>query len=622
MRHALQWGVGCSIALVMLAASLAATPAPRPALQPCGRHGGRCGTLVRPLDATGRVAGTVSVAFEVYPATGRREGTLVATEGGPGYPATASRDAYLALLGPLRRTHDLVLMDNRGTGRSGALACTAIDHAARLTPEGIGSCGRELGSRAALYGTAAAADDLDAILASLGAGPVDLYGDSYGTFFAQVFALRHPDRLRSLVLDGAYPLDGPDNVWLPHYAPAMRAKFDLACERDAICAALPGRSSERLAAALARLRTDTAPGFSAARFATVLFGSAPALATLTEADAAARAYLDGDPRPLGRLLDEADAATDSRDAAGPTAYSGALAAAVTCTDSLQVADPSLPPEARAAAFVAALAAREASHPDGFAPFSYREFLGLPADYRYLDECLHWPVADPAHPPAYLLGATQPHVALPVLVVSGDLDSITSVAEGAAAAADWPRATHVVIGNGLHVNALPHGRSRCAADIVRRFLRTHAVGSTPCAAGPVRLIGRFARRAADVPPLEASAGDASRATDRALAAAAVATLADVLAHGDASAGLRGGSIVAASTAKGRRWRLSAVRWTEDLEVSGRVTTRADGARGDASLTLRTDEGTLGTLRLHWNGTGDGSVSGTISGRRLAARAPLP
>lgn len=69
---------------------------------------------------------------------------------------------------------------------SGRWFCTA----ARLGRPGVGpSC-----------------DDLAAILDVLGSGPIDLYGDSYGTFFEQAFAVRHPDKLRSIILDGAYPL--------------------------------------------------------------------------------------------------------------------------------------------------------------------------------------------------------------------------------------------------------------------------------------------------------------------------------------------------------------------------------------------------------------------------------
>ena len=66
-------------------------------------------------------------------------------------------------------------------------------------------CAAKLGDRFDLYGSALSADDLSAVITALQLGPVDLYGDSYGTFFAQVFLGRHPDQLRSVVLDSAYP---------------------------------------------------------------------------------------------------------------------------------------------------------------------------------------------------------------------------------------------------------------------------------------------------------------------------------------------------------------------------------------------------------------------------------
>src|SRR6516162_2606975 len=62
-----------------------------------------CGVLPRPLNPTGAVDGTVPIYFEYYPhtAAGAAAGTLVAAEGGPGYATTDSRQAYLALFGPL-----------------------------------------------------------------------------------------------------------------------------------------------------------------------------------------------------------------------------------------------------------------------------------------------------------------------------------------------------------------------------------------------------------------------------------------------------------------------------------------------------------------------------------------
>ncbi len=65
-------------------------------------------------------------------------------------------------------------------------------------------------------------------------GPLDLYGDSYGTFFQQVFAGRHPDLVRSIVLDAAYPAYG-ETGWYPTQAPAMRHAFSVVCERSREC---------------------------------------------------------------------------------------------------------------------------------------------------------------------------------------------------------------------------------------------------------------------------------------------------------------------------------------------------------------------------------------------------
>lgn len=220
-----------------------------------------CGTLPRVLDPAGAVAGTLGIYFEYWPHTGggAAAGTLVATEGGPGFPATESRGEYLALFEPLRERYNVLIMDNRGTGRSEALDCHALQEANALTEANIGACGRSLGARAALYSTALAADDLAALLEALGIERVALYGDSYGTYFSQVFTLRHPQKLRALVLDGAYPLEGPDYPWYPHYAPAMREKFDRACERSPECSTLQGSSLEHIAPALQSLREKPFP---------------------------------------------------------------------------------------------------------------------------------------------------------------------------------------------------------------------------------------------------------------------------------------------------------------------------------------------------------------------------
>jgi len=200
-------------------------------LERCPHLPAYCGDLDRPLDPSGAIPGRVAVHFEFYPHRniGPAAGMLVATEGGPGYPATLSHEDYLNLFHPLMSDRDVVLMDNRGTGKSGAIDCHELQTGERWTEQSVAGCGDVLGERASLYSTAYAADDLAAVLDALHVHRIDLYGDSYGTYFEQTFATRHGALLRSIVLDGAYPLTGPDYAWYPTYAPAMRDKFNIAC---------------------------------------------------------------------------------------------------------------------------------------------------------------------------------------------------------------------------------------------------------------------------------------------------------------------------------------------------------------------------------------------------------
>jgi pimeloyl-ACP methyl ester carboxylesterase len=614
-------------------------------LQRCQTAAPWCGTLVRALDPSGALAGTIPIYFEYYPhsAAGPAAGTLVATEGGPGYPATESRDEYLALFGPLRADHDVLIMDNRGTGRSGALDCRELQNAPLLTEADIGACGRFLGPAAPLYSTALAGDDLAALLDALAVGRIDLYGDSYGTYFAQVFALRHPHQLRSLVLDGAYPLDGPDYAWYPHYAPAMREKFSLACARSAACKALPGSSLDHMAPALAQLRARPFEAkvrygegqlmtlsANATALAIVMFGGSPAYSSVRETDAAARAFSAGDSLPLLRLMAETKAGVDSRDPThSPALFSAGLAAAVFCTDPPQVFDVTLPPAQRLASREAAMAKREHEAPDTYAPFTIGEYRRMPLDYAFIDECVQWP-SRPAHAAALVpAGARYPPV--PVLVVSGELDNMTSVADGAAAAALFPRAHHVILANSFHVNALPSARSECGARLVRRFIQTLASGDESCAAAvpPVPLVPRFARWLRELDPAQASSANQASPTQLRVVTAALFTAADVLARAQENGagrgiGLRGGTFTSAAVGGGYRLHLTDVRWTEDLSVSGSLEAGGQGAVVRADLDVSSPAG-AGKLLLSWpQGAGGAraTAAGKLGAERVDAQAEAP
>jgi pimeloyl-ACP methyl ester carboxylesterase len=618
-------------------------------LERCGETPAYCGRIERPLDPTGATSGQVSVYFEFYPhtAAGPAAGTLVATEGGPGYPATESRADYLALFRPLRARRDVLLMDNRGTGKSGAIDCPKLQSSPQWTVDLVGSCGTSLGERSALYSTAYAADDLAAILEMLAAGPIDLYGDSYGTYFEQVFALRHPHALRSVVLDGAYPVNGPDYAWYPSYAPAMRAKFDLACQRSAQCARLPGSSLDRIQPVLEELRRAPFGAHArdddgrerdfqadAPRLAIVMFGSAPALATVKELDAAARAFQANDRAPLLRLIAETLGGVDSRDpTADPTKWSAGLAAAVMCQDPPQIFDMRLPPTRRAVDRDRVLAERRRSLPETYAPFSIDEYRAMPLDYSFLDQCVEWPVSPAAHPASQAASPDAVYPAAPALVVSGDLDNMTTVADGAAVARAFPRGRQVIVVNGLHVNALPRARSPCGAELVRHFIDTLEVGDTRCAAEapPVRLVGRFAQRAAALEPAQGLASNRASDLQLRFVAAAVLTAGDVATRAALSSsghgvGLRGGRFTIIESKGKQVATLDAVRWTEDVAVSGTLEkTSGAASRVRAHLRLAGTDSLDGVLDIAWDDDAPEAVAdirGSLGGARVAARMPAP
>jgi pimeloyl-ACP methyl ester carboxylesterase len=590
-------------------------------LQRCRAAAAWCGTLVRALDPAGAGAGSIAIHFEYYPhiAPGKSLGMLVATEGGPGYPATGSRDEFLALFRRLLARRDLVIMDNRGTGQSGAIDCAALQSAAVITVENVGACGRLLGPKAALFTTSLAADDLAAILDALASGPIDLYGDSYGTYFAQVFALRHPAKLRSIVLDGAYPLDGPDYAWYPTYAPAMRDKFNIACRRDAACAQLPGTSLDHIAPALAllrsgafkaqardadgRLRSFTA---DAPLLATVMFGGSPAYASVRELDAAARAFAAGDRAPLLRLMAETIVGVDSRDASqAPAKFSAGLAAAVMCHDPPQIFDMSLAPEERIADRDRALAHRKLVAADTYAPFTIDEYRGMPLDYSFIDECVLWPVAPPAYPAARVVPAAAAYPDVPALIISGELDNMTTAADGAAAAKRFARGRQLIVANSFHVNALPHARSGCAAEIVRRFVATLQPGDTRCtqAVPEVPLLPQFARRVSELAPAHALPGNAAASEQLRAATAALLTAGDVIARVETNTsgegvGLRGGTFSIKAQRDGYMLTLRKVRWSEDLAVSGTLSCPEQSGRVEGELTLAGADEFSGPLSVSW------------------------
>ena len=195
----------------------------------------RCGTLAVPENRAVPAGRMISLRIAVLPATlGRTHSDpFVYLAGGPGGAATQSAAAVASIWFELRADRDILLVDQRGTGGSNALACALptgeISSPAELTSY-VQSCTAALAGDAAQYGTSAAMDDLEAVRKALGYGKLDLYGISYGATAAQVFLRRHPGSVRTVVFDGATLLDVP---FESHFAPNGQRALDLIAARCA-----------------------------------------------------------------------------------------------------------------------------------------------------------------------------------------------------------------------------------------------------------------------------------------------------------------------------------------------------------------------------------------------------
>ncbi len=632
-------------------------------IPPCPSSGlAWCTTINVPYDYGHPAAGTIRLGFEWYPATapahGQPAGTILAIQGGPGYATTDYASSYRAAFLPLLRTRNLLLVNLRGTGNSSSFTCKALqdwtlaDGIAAYTVD-TGKCAWQLNhtrrlsgsSRyvqgSDLYTTAIAARDVALLLGRLRTGKVDLYGDSYGTFFSQVFTSRYASMLRSVTLDAAYPVS-QTNPWYPATIRTARHAFSLACRRSVACsAAAPGSSWGRIVTFARYLRAHPVTGKTLDPYGSVLtetVGIDQLIELINIAGADQGVYRELDPA-IRAVLDHHDNGPVLRLAAmeiytgnsGPASqFNDGSYQATTCLDYPQPFS-----------YRAALAQRDVEYrhalaalpPKLFAPFTVREWTTEPQEE--FDACLDWPA-----PPTWLRPINQTPVpyaprTLPVLVLSGDLDSLTTPYEGRAVARDMgPSARWILIHNDVHINALGDTFG-CAAGLVRRFIADPAGLKTMDAAcarrtPEVRVLGSFPATIAQVTPARAAAGNAAGVTGRRLAAAGAAVVGDAIwnwYYGDGveGFGLRGGHQTFSGPPTGTLIRFHGVRWTRDSSVSGHARWNQVTGWVRAWLTVTGPGGRRATIRLSYHDYvwhSEATITGRFGGDVIAARMPAP
>src|SRR5262249_16437972 len=156
-----------------------------------------CGHLTVPADPHEPGAGVITLALRRHRAPlGEAKDAVIALAGGPGQSAIPFLSQFDALLGPIVATRDLIAFDQRGTGFSHALSCSALEHLhGEPSPRVVSLCGSEIGPTRGLYTTAQSVADIEDIRQAGGYEKLVLYGTSYGTKVAERYAQEYPSHV-------------------------------------------------------------------------------------------------------------------------------------------------------------------------------------------------------------------------------------------------------------------------------------------------------------------------------------------------------------------------------------------------------------------------------------------
>lgn len=376
--------------------------------------------------------------------------------GGPGQGAAkmakSLRDVYRQVL----TDRDIVLVDQRGTGKSNPLECLDEDDSlkALAEPESaaldkLKACLTGYDADLRHYTTSIAMDDLDDVRAFLGYERINIYGGSYGTRAGLVYMRQHGDRVRTAVLDGV----APTNMRLPlYFARDVQRALDLLvadCAADAACNAAYPNLGARLRALIARLEQDP-PLVPLIHPRTGERGDVRMTARIVTNIFAGALYVPLGASLIPALVARAEAGdfqgvlalSSLVDGGGPRNMSIGMQLSVICSED-------------APRFTAEDAA-EAAKGSLFGPYTMTLQQQACAFWPRgaVDESYYEPVAS----------------AIPTLILSGEVDPVTPPSWGEAIAATLPNSVHLVMAGTGHTA----GGTSCGLRIIRNFI---AAGTT-------------------------------------------------------------------------------------------------------------------------------------------------
>lgn len=441
------------------ATSASATPQMqrgRMQLKPCGRAElpgeALCGKYEVFEDRRAQSGRRIALNIMLLPALSEKPAPdpLFYLAGGPGGAATSYAGA--SFMTRLRRTRDVVLVDQRGTGSSNPLRCNLYGDPKDMrgyftdyySEEALRACRArlEMSADLTLYSTTIAMDDLDEVRAALGYERINLYGGSYGTTAALSYLRQYPKRVRALALFGVAPPDF--KIPLPFAKGVQHAMERLMedCAADNICQrAFPNLRAE-FTAVLAKL--DKGPvDVTAMNVLTKqpqqLKLSRPAFVdiirmllyfppTISALPLMIHKAAAGDFGPIVSVAFQVINQLERQIARG-------MQLSVICAEDV----PFISEQEMARA-------------------SAGTFYGDTRVRAYIKACANWPKSTVSQ--SY---ATPVKSDAPVLLVSGEVDPVTPPWVAASAARHLPNSRHLLIRNGSHYSY------ECAENLVAEFI---------------------------------------------------------------------------------------------------------------------------------------------------------
>jgi len=571
------------------------------------------------LARTGGLAGSISLSVErkLAGAAPSRD-AVVALAGGPGQAALPLAGFIAQAIAPALGSRDLLVFDQRGTGASNPLSCSAFE-VFSTAPVGqlFQQCAAQIGPARGAYTSEESVQDIEALRQAGGYEKLVLYGTSYGTKVALQYAQSYPQNVQALVLDSVVPPEGQEPFAIPTFQ-AITGVLEELCANGA-CTGITANPLGDLATLAARLRGHLLSGSvydgAGKRHASTLDEQGlldildagdlnPALRALLPA--AVRSALAHNADPLLRLQLLAQGLIPTVPIESPGERSQevdeALFATTTCEETPFPWQRGAPPATRLTEALAFLHAQPASD---FHPFdastAYANSL--------VSACSGWPDASPPPPPVGAL----PNV--PTLILSGEQDLRTPTADARRVAAMIPDAQLLLVPFTGH-SVLGSDLSNCSAQAVSAFFSGGSV--QPCAS----TVNQFAptpvtpTRLASVHPPASLPGKPGKTL-----VAVLDTLVDLnrqviaatlqadqeLPSGSSFGGLHGGYAKLTSSAA----ILKDLSFVPGVRLSARFPVRS-GRLQAADITISGAQAAAGTV--HYGGTSQ-QVTGALGGRRF-------